>query len=294
MKKYLLYLLVLMLLFGVLSISINKPVNSFLPSAGPSLNSNANRDMGTGLALDNTGKSSEKQFIIRTFNWQNKKKEKRQTTLKIPKKALKEEIKNFGIVKNMYHPRYLKKQGFKRLGEEFVVDYKEVYQRNSKYFEELTGDLTKSAMIEKDRDPLLDLLVFTQQIEYKIPPKILNGKYIHEFYTPLQCLEKKTGDCDSKSVLLAEFLGTMEKTQRTKPADDEVTLAILVLKGYGIFHAILAIKRKPLPGTLKLFFHGKGYFMPLEASGPGWMPGFVGKNTFNCLKAGLFRFEALN
>lgn len=281
-------------MLGLVSISINKPVDKFSPNAGPALNSNSNRVLGTGSAVSNPGERSDKQNVLRTFNWQNKKKEKRQTTLKIPKKALKEEIKNFGIVKNMYHPKYLKKQGFKRLGEQFVVDYKEVYQRNLKHFEELTTDLIESTKLEIDQDPLLDLLFFTQQIEYKIPPKILNGKYIREFYPPLQCLEKKTGDCDSKSVLLAEFIGTLEKKQSSTTAAEGVTLAVLVLKGYGIFHAILAIKRKPLPGTLKLFFHGKGYFMPLEASGPGWMPGFVGKNTFNCLKAGLFRFEALN
>lgn len=276
MKRYVLYVVILCLAIGLISLAAPKPVFVFPVNSGPAF------DPGPG----GPAGSSDKKYILRTFTWKNKKNETLKTDLKISKKALKQEINNFGIVKNMYHPQYLKKQGFKRLGEEYVVDYKEVYQRNLKNFKEITADLAASVNLKKDEDPLPDFLRFTQQLEYMIPPKVLKGRYIQEFYTPLQCLEKKTGDCDSKSVLLAEFLGTVEGSQEK--------FAVLILRGYGIFHAVLAIKRNPLPGTLKLYFHGKGYFMPLEASGPGWSPGFVGRNTFNCLKAGLFRFEALN
>ncbi len=270
MKKIFFVLAILFSLLCVISLLKKKPPGDFALLSGPAMSANL----------------KEKQYLLRIFSWKNLKKETLKTTLKIPEKALKKEIKNFGIVKDMLHPRYLEKQGFKRLGEEYVVDYREVFQRNKMYFKDITIDLATSAKIRKNRDPLVDFLRFTQQIEYRIPPKISNGRYIREFYTPLQCLEKKKGDCDTKSVLLAEFLGNID--------DSRESLAVLILKGHGIFHAILAIKRKPLPGTLKLFFHGKGYFMPLETSGPGWMPGFVGKNTFDCLKAGLFRVEALN
>lgn len=279
MKKNFLIIIFLIVLIDVISLFIKKPADSLFTSPGPGKKEIIKKDR-------DSNHGSAKKYILRTFTWKNLKKETLKTTLKIPEKALRTEIKNFGIVKDMLHPLYLKKQGFKRLGEEYVVDYREVYQRNLENFKDITIDLVESAKLKKDEDPLVDFLRFTQQIEYKIPPKILKGKYIREFYTPLQCLEKKSGDCDTKSVLLAEFLGAVENSQEK--------FAVLVLRGYGIFHAILVIKRDPLPGTLKLYFHGKGYFMPLESSGPGWMPGFVGRNTFNCLKAGLFRFEPLN
>ena len=270
MKKIFFVLPILFFLLCLISLLKKKPAGDFSFLSGPAVNAS----------------QIDKKYIVRTFSWKNLKKEALKTTLKIPVKELKKEIKKFGIVKGMLNPRYLKKQGFKRLGEEYVVDYREVYRRNKAHFMGITNDLAAAAKIGKNRNPLVDFLCFTQQIEYQIPPKILNGRYIREFYTPLQCLEKKKGDCDTKSVLLAEFLGAIDESPES--------LAVLILKGHGIFHAILAIKRKPLPGTLKLFFQGKGYFMPLETSGPGWMPGFVGRNTFNCLKAGRFRFEPLN
>lgn len=286
MKKNLSIILFLCLLINALSLATKKPATDYLESPGPAVM----QDLKDGIEPTDTphhaGDSKENRFIARTFTWLNIKKETLQTTLKIPDKVLKEEIKNFGVVKNMVHPQYLKKQGFKKVGDNVVVDYREVFQRNLKNFKELTADLAKSAKLAKNDDPLVHFLMFTQQIRYSSPPTILGGKYIRDFYTPLQCLERKTGDCDTKSILLAEFLGTTAQSQDRS--------AILILKGYGIFHAILAVKRNPLPGTLTLYINKIGYFMPLEASAPGWMPGFVGRNTFNCLKAGLYSVETLD
>jgi hypothetical protein len=286
MKKSLSVILFLWLLINALSLVTKKPAADYLQSPGPAIM----QDIKDGIETTDTPRTaddiSESRYIIRTFTWINIKKATLKTILKIPDKALKEEIKNFGVVKDMIHPQYLKKQGFKKVGDNIIVDYREVFQRNLKNFKELTADLAKSAKLAKNDDPLVHFLMFIQQIRYSSPPTILGGKYIRDFYTPLQCLERKTGDCDTKSILLAEFLGaTAESRER---------LAILILRGYGIFHAILAIKRNPLPGTLTLYIDRIGYFMPLEASAPGWMPGFVGRNTYNCLKAGLYSFEVLN
>ncbi|MCK4763870.1 MAG: hypothetical protein KAW12_16830 [Candidatus Aminicenantes bacterium] len=284
MKVYLLFLSVLLLLVNVISLSLPGPASKFSAVPGPAAAVNISGDA----KVKAPAAEGEKDHIQVTFKWTNIKKEEIVSLLKIPKKTLNVEVRNFGISADikMLHPRYLKKQGFKLLTGKPVVDYREVYSRNLKNFKEITADLKQSAQIKQGVDPLVDFLRFTQQMDYRIPPKIYNGRYIREFYTPLLCLEKKMGDCDTKTILLADLLGALESFREE--------LGIVILKGYGIFHAILAIKRKPLPGTLKLYFRGKGYFMPLEVSGPGWNPGFVGRNTFNCLKAGLFRFGTLN
>ncbi len=290
MKVYFSCLLLLVILLNVISLSVKRPPPVvFLCSPGPASLANLSNgvDLNPGVSTNNPGtKDMETGYILRRFKWKNKKEESLVTVLRIPEKALRNEIKNFGIIFSMVHPRYIEKQGFRKLGDDYVIDYRGVYQRNLIHFKDITADLVRSAKIEKGMDPLIDFLKFCQQLEYKIPPKYKDGKYIMEFYTPLQCLEKKMGDCDTKSILLAEFLGAAENSQER--------MAILILRGYGIFHAVLAVKRTPLPGALKLFFHGKGYFVPLEVSFPGWMPGFVNINTLNCLKAGFFKFEELN
>lgn len=284
MKIYLLFLSLLLLLVNVISLSVKKPASTFSAVPGPASVVN----IGGDAKVKTPGTEGETEHIPVTFTWMNMKKEEIVSLLKISKKALHSETRNFGISTNikMRHPRYLKKQGFKMLTGTPVVDYHEVYTRNVKYFKEIAADVRNSAKIAPGKDPLGDFLRFTQQIQYKIPPKIYNGRYIREFFPPLLCLEKKMGDCDTKSILLANLLGALEGGREK--------FGILILKGYGIFHSILAIKRKPMPGTLKLYFHGRGFFMPLEVSGGAWNPGFVDRNTFNCLKAGLFRFEVLN
>ena len=195
-------------------------------------------------------------------------------------------MRNFGIVFDIVHPLYIKKQGFRKIGNLYMVNYKKVYERNLKNLEKISVQLSNSAGIKKNMDPLKDFLKFTQQIHYKKPPKYFKGKFICEFFTPLHCLYEKYGDCDTKSILLAGCLGAL-------PGSKEKFI-LLILKGYGVFHAILAVKRKPLPGMVKLFYHNKGYYIPLETTAPGWLPGFVGRHTINSLKAGLFIYEDLN
>ncbi len=294
---FLSYLSFLLILLNVISFSVKVAVPfhtspvSLAPGMPDLITCNlVFSPVGEGMtSKDSKGKGSTKSsetFRAKIFTWENIKRDIITTTVHIPEKALKEEIKYFGVARGMKNLAYIRKQGLIKIGNQFEVDYSGVYQRNLQYFASIANELTSSAGLLKEQDPLLDFLRFVQYIEYKIPPMFSEGKYIREFYPPLQCLDEKKGDCDTKSILLAELLGTYT-------GSDE-KLGIIILKGYGIFHAVLAIKRNPLPGTLKLYFHGLGYFMPLEPSGPGLMPGFVGRNSYNCLKAGLFRLELLN
>ena len=167
-----------------------------------------------------------------------------------------------------------------------MVDYQEIFTRNIKNFSQLSGSLKNSAELTGNADPLLEFLNFVQHITYKEPPKFWQGKYIREFFPPLQCLYEKYGDCDTKCVLLADFLATYP--------DSKERLAIIIIKGYGIFHTLLAVKRKPLIGMVSLNILGKGIYIPLETTARGWLPGFIGFQSKNCLLKGLLRFETLN
>ena len=230
--------------------------------------------------------NNNKEFIARIFTWEDSKKKKLKTTVHIPKKELTKEVKNFGVALDLVHPGYIKRQGFKKVKNLFIIDYKEVYRRNLKYFKEISNQLATSAGMRKAMDPLLNFLKFTQHIPYRTPPKYFDGRFFSEFFIPLQCLSEQYGDCDTKAILLADCLGAF--------TDSKEKIALIILKSYGGFHAILAVKRKPLPGMMKLFIHNRGYYIPLETTAPGWMPGFVGKGIVYSLKAGLFIFEDLN
>ncbi|MEN8153755.1 MAG: hypothetical protein ABFR75_07000 [Acidobacteriota bacterium] len=226
-----------------------------------------------------------KNLYLRIYKWKNMGNKIISTRFFIRSDNLKNDDKNFGISKKMKHPSYLKKRGFKKIGENIIIDYKEIFKRSLKYFFSHSRRLLKSLKYSDSKDPLNDFLRFVQYIKYKIPPKYIKGKYTGEFFTPLQSLYYGYGDCDTKSILLADLLSGIRSKEK---------LGIVIMRGYGIFHAILVIKRNPLPGMKALFFPGKGYFIPLETTIKNWMPGFLDKRAVNCLKSGYYRFDPLN
>lgn len=224
-------------------------------------------------------------LISRKFFWQNSKKRQIETILSFSRKTLKEEIKNFGIVFSMVHPKYLEKQGFKKFMGNYVIDYQRIFQRNIFTFKGLTRQLVNSLGNNNGYDCLSEFLCFIQEIPNKIPPKFFQGRYIREFLTPIQCLYEKYGDCDTKSILLAEFLANF--------SDSKEKLILMIVKGYGIFHAVLLVKRKPLPGMFSVSIANRGIYIPLETTAKNWSPGFIGQRVIDCLKSGYFRLEQL-
>lgn len=262
------------------------------------LKTRAGKDLPEAVRIKTKGKE-----ILRTFAWIDPGKNDRETTLGIPEKALKREIKKFGKPHAMTNPLLLEKRGFKVIGRrDFVqdrrvqekvytmVDYKEIFKRNLKYFPPLTRGLMESAELPPGTDPMHTLLCFVQYIKYKQPPKNYKGKFIGEFFVPLVCLHEQYGDCDSKSLLLAEFLTTV-------PTSKEKVGMVLV-RGNGLSHALLGVRagldRKLLPGMTAIFLKKKGYYMVLETTRPKWAPGFIGRRVTDALKAGLFHFVELN
>ena len=252
--------------------------------------------------LDNRGNlpgSGGNQTIEKSFTWIDTKQEQKETILHIHDEELKKEIKKFGVPHNMSHPFFLKKRGFTVVGKSnylenhtvserlvSIVDYRQVFERNLQYFPKYTGAILTTAELPTGTDPLYTLLLFVQHIRYELPPVYYKGKFINSFFVPLVCLFEQYGDCDSKSLLLAEILCTV-------PSAQEKT-AMVLIRGRGLSHALLAVKRKPLPVQTSLFDIKKGYYVVLETTRPGWTPGFVNARVADALKAGFFAFVELN
>ncbi len=245
-------------------------------------------------------KSNKKEiYIIRVFKWKDPTQKERETVFQISESALKDEIKKFGRPRSMMHPLMMERKGFKIIGRRetivnrkilervlAIVDYKKIFLRNLKYFSRLTHILMKSADAAAGQDPLYVFLSFVQYIRYQQPPEIYKGKFIGSFFVPLVCLNEQYGDCDSKSILLAEFLATAPNSKEK--------MALVLVRGSGLAHALLGVKRTPLPGMTALYFQEKGYFIVLETTRPGWAPGFIDRRVMDALKAGYFMFVDLN
>jgi hypothetical protein len=243
-------------------------------------------------------------FHMRTFDWIDPTKASRHTTFNIPEKALNDEIKRFGRPRAMImNPLYLKKRGFRVIGRRdyirdrqilerifTMVDYKQIFDRNQKYFSPLTAVLLESAELPRGTDPLHTLLSFVQYVEYREPPQVYKGKFIGSFFVPLVCLYEKYADCDSKSLLLAEFLVTVP--------DSSEKVGIILVRGNGLSHALLGVRmgrgRKYMPGMTALFFAKKGYYIVLETTRPKWAPGFIERRVTDALKSGMFQFVEFN
>lgn len=245
--------------------------------------------------------ATEKVEMIhnRTFEWEDPGKVKRRTVFRIPDKDLKKEIRKFGTARTTPNPLLLRSRGFKILSRKHlvhsrrvqeqitsIVDYRQIFKRNLEYFTRLTPELAGSAELSPGTDPLYTFLTFVQHIAYKLPPKRYNGKFINSFFVPLVMLYEQYGDCDSKAVLLADLLCTY-------PGSGEKT-AMVLIRGRGIAHAILAVKRKPLLGQTSLHDIKKGYYVVLETTTPGWSPGFISRRLLETIKAGYFYFVELN
>jgi hypothetical protein len=243
-------------------------------------------------------KKKETSFL-RKFSWVDPAKKERETVFEISASALNDEIKKFGRPRSMTHPLLIQRRGFKIIGrrdyirnkqvhEKFftVVDYQQIFQRNIKYFLGLTRTLMTSAELSVDDNPLLSFLYFVQHIPYRRPPDYYRGKFINSFFVPLVCLYEQYGDCDSKSLLLSEFLAAFPGST-TKAA-------MVLVRGRGLSHVVLGVKGRPYPGMTALYFPRKGYYIVHETTTTGWSPGFVDRRVLDALKAGYFHFVELN
>lgn len=236
----------------------------------------------------------------RTFKWANIRGQKIEATLNIPDSSLKKELRDFGKPRGRIHPMLLPSRGFKVIGRRhvvqgsrivehfsYVVDYKAIYEKNLKYFRPISKDIMDAIRQKNPTGILYPLLRFTQFIKYKLPPRYYKSKDINSFFTPLVCLYEQYGDCDSKSVLLADILSTV--SDEIKPS-----LGMILIRGRGIAHAVLAVKADLLPGMTAVYVRGEGYYLALETTSPGWTPGFIAPRLTNAITSGYFSFLKLN
>jgi hypothetical protein len=300
---FLIYILCLLLAFP-LSLSKKKAGDKIDNEEADFLGFDETFNPVSGLLSAQVSKPSAKKaktvaFIDKEFDWKDNKKTPRKTVFRIPEAALNSEIKKFGRPRSMTDSLFLKRRGFKIIGRRSflhgrevrervitIVDYKQIYERNLQYFQPLTGTLTKSAEISGGTDPMPVFLSFVQSIPYKRPPAYYNGKFIGSFFVPLVVLYEQYADCDSKAMLLAEFLGT--------GPDSKEKTAMVLIRGKGMSHAVLGVKRRPLPGMTYLYFPEKGYFIVMETTRYGWAPGFLDRRVLDVIKAGFFQFVELN
>lgn len=245
------------------------------------------------------GSDQEENILLRKYTWLDTTEKTRETVFQISEAALNNEIKKFGRPRSITNPLFVERQGFKVIerreylkGQEVaekvitIVDYRKVFQRNLQYFRSLTDTLMTSAGLSSGDDLLHNFLRFVQHIFFRRPPDYYKGKYTGSFFVPLVCLYEQYGDCDSKSLLLAEFLATSPGSA--------VKTAIILIRGSGLAHAVLGVKGIPLPGMTALYFQEKGYFIVLETTKPGWAPGFIDRRVWDALKAGYFQFIELD
>ncbi len=258
------------------------------------------------LSAPSPPKQKIKKVFLRQFEWVDPAKTKRMTSFYIPEKELKSEIRKFGTLRASTHPLFMERKGFKVVGRKTfysnnriqermitVVDYKKIFKRNLAHFHSLTPLLTATSGLSENADPLHSFLTFVQHIRYQLPPYKYKGRFINSFFVPLVCLYEQYGDCDSKSILLAEFLCTA-KAALNAPKGKGEKAAMVLIRGNGLSHAVLAVKRKVLPGMTSLFDVKKGSFILLETTRPGWAPGFISSRVMDAVKSGLFQFVELN
>jgi len=245
------------------------------------------------------GGDREENNYLRKYTWEDAAGKTRETVFQIPEAALNDEIKKFGRPRAITHPLFAERQGFKIIdrrnylrGHDIlesittIVDYRKIFQRNLNYFHGLTGALMTSAALSEGDDLVHHFLHFVQHISYRRPPDYYKGKFISSFFVPLVCLYEQYGDCDSKSLLLAEFLATSPNTA--------LKTVMILIRGSGLAHALLGVKGTPLPGMTALYFQGKGYFIVLETTRTGWAPGFIDPRVWDALKSGYFQFIELD
>ncbi|MBN2400047.1 MAG: hypothetical protein JXI33_06875 [Candidatus Aminicenantes bacterium] len=234
-------------------------------------------------------KPAHGNHLLRTFNWTGADKKAKQVSFSLSKSRIKRELNKFGVPRGQENALLLQKKGFKHIGvskgvEVYMVNYQEVFLRNLEYFRSLTQILYDAIKPQPPERQLMEFLVFVQAITYKKPPFYYNNKFINSFFPPLICLYEQSGDCDSKSVLLAVFLTSDNNEEKT---------ALLFINHLGLKHSILLVKRMPSPGMSAIFIKGKGYYIPLETSSPGWAPGFVNQRIWSAITSGNFRFSEL-
>jgi hypothetical protein len=148
------------------------------------------------------------------------------------------------------------------------VDIPQVVQRNRPRLQNLAAEFSKLAQ-DRGYSPeqaLGAMLAFVQAaLAYERPPNEENGRDILGFYPPPRALQEGSGDCDTKSALLAAILVNFPGIR---------LIGVHVPK-----HYLVGIARVPRPGDAFIEYRGEPFVL-IEPSGPARLPpGQIGPVT---------------
>jgi hypothetical protein len=167
-------------------------------------------------------------------------------------------------VKERYHiimNRILAERGFQMDDYLISINYRNLVLKGQKPLLDCYNNLKNSGKNYNDRQYVGMFLAFFQEIQYQVPPNIINGKHTIGLWVPTEVISNNHGDCDSKSVAFS----SMVKSHGLS------SIVIHVPK-----HVLVGVEAKPGPDQ-EFVRIGNRYFILCEVSGPGkWPPGNEG------------------
>ena len=140
------------------------------------------------------------------------------------------------------------------------VDIPLMVRRNGVRVRSLSTELSRVATAQGYRSDqtFAAAAAFVQTaLTYKMPPMAEGGRQIAGFYPPPRALELGTGDCDTKSALLAAVMSNFSGTH----------MVGVHIPG----HYLVGIARVPRTGDAFVEYRGAPYVL-VEASGPALLP----------------------
>ncbi|MFC2168476.1 hypothetical protein ACFLRW_05770 [Acidobacteriota bacterium] len=100
---------------------------------------------------------------------------------------------------------FLHSKGLRYIGDSIGINYGLLVKNNQERVKNVFQILLKESSGLNFHQFLSYLLSYIQEIRYRIPPLMENGKYIMGFWVPTKVLVNDFGDCDSKGVTFASL-----------------------------------------------------------------------------------------
>jgi hypothetical protein len=189
------------------------------------------------------------------------------------------------LLENQYYDKlrtYLASRCFKLLpGNYIAVDVPEIVRRNRAQLKSVALEFAEIARRRGYGSEMVigAVLAFVQTaVRFEVPPLVKDGHHTGGLLPPLETIIGGSGDCDTKTALLAAILGNW---------DNMAMVGIAVPE-----HYLMAIRRNPTKGDLFIEYKGQRYVV-VEPAGPAWLPiGMAGQETIAQLgRSDGFRLE---
>ncbi|MSP56919.1 MAG: hypothetical protein EXR69_15145 [Myxococcales bacterium] len=149
-----------------------------------------------------------------------------------------------------------------------TVDIPAVVHRNAARVRPMAVELSRLAKQNfwgADQQLGAAVALVQSALPYKEPPPVEGGRQILGFYPPPRALEAGSGDCDTKSALLASVMSNFSASH----------MVGVHVPG----HYVVGINRVPRSGDAFVSYRGEPYVL-IEASGPGLLrPGTIAATT---------------